>query len=165
MISIMVSLEKKFGRFRLTHSNVVPNLAFLTFSSFITSRIQLQEVREIGQVYSEEDGEAEEEEKHKEEQLQNGMISSIMMMTCRSTACEEINNAAFTRKIGAVKAREKICQMAVTDWNDVYANPSRNMQRTWVKDVKRNVEKQKNYGTEKRILVFNKILWSIFGRI
>ncbi|GJX09946.1 nucleotide-binding alpha-beta plait domain-containing protein, partial [Tanacetum coccineum] len=35
-------------------------------------------------------------------------------------------------------------QMAVTDWNDVYANPSRNMQRTWVErcEVQRQKEKE-----------------------
>ncbi|GJT82889.1 ALP1-like protein [Tanacetum coccineum] len=32
-----------------------------------------------------------------------------------------------------------------------------------LKDVKHTVEKQKNYETEKRILVFNITLWSIFG--
>ncbi|GKA66633.1 ALP1-like protein isoform X1 [Tanacetum coccineum] len=35
-------------------------------------------------------------------------------------------------------------QMAVTDWNDVYANPSRNMQRTWVErcEVQRRKAKE-----------------------
>ncbi|GJX98376.1 hypothetical protein Tco_0355395 [Tanacetum coccineum] len=55
-----------------------------------------KEIKEIEEVYSEEDRKAEEEEKQKER----------LFFHRQSTACEEINNAAFTRKHGAVKARE-----------------------------------------------------------
>ncbi|GKC87095.1 ALP1-like protein [Tanacetum coccineum] len=54
-------------------------------------------------------------------------------------------------------------QMAVTDWNDVYLIRQQICNVHGLKDVKRIVENQKNYGTEKRILVFNKTSWSIFG--
>nr|GEY15481.1 hypothetical protein [Tanacetum cinerariifolium] len=52
------------------------------------------------------------------------------------------------RAFGVLHGRGNNCttdqQMAVTDWNDVYANPSRNMKRTWVErcEVQRRKAKE-----------------------
>ncbi|GKD74736.1 hypothetical protein Tco_1333018 [Tanacetum coccineum] len=39
-------------------------------------------------------------------------------------------------------------KMAVTDWNEMYANPSRNMQRTWVERCETHRRKAKELRTE-----------------
>ncbi|GKC02052.1 ALP1-like protein isoform X1 [Tanacetum coccineum] len=54
-------------------------------------------------------------------------------------------------------------KMRVFDRNDNYANPSRNMQRTWVESCETQRRKNKEIRDRKRIKVFNETLWSIFG--
>nr|GEZ68226.1 protein ALP1-like [Tanacetum cinerariifolium] len=54
-------------------------------------------------------------------------------------------------------------KMTVFYWNDVYANPLRNMQRAWVEKCE-TLRRIKKYETKKCILVFNETLCSIFGK-
>ncbi|GKD46892.1 zinc finger MYM-type protein 1-like protein [Tanacetum coccineum] len=51
------------------------------------------------------------------------------------------------------------------DWNDMYVNPKRNMQRNWIERCDAQRRKAKETGIKMCIFVFNGTLWSIFGKI
>nr|GEU56186.1 reverse transcriptase domain-containing protein [Tanacetum cinerariifolium] len=54
-------------------------------------------------------------------------------------------------------------KMAVTDWNDVYANPSKNMQRTWVERCEVQRRKEKEFRDRETHISLQQNLMSIFG--
>ncbi|GKD31077.1 hypothetical protein Tco_1241855 [Tanacetum coccineum] len=60
------------------------------------------------------------------------------------TVANDVKHAYFKkRQESGRKDVEYNQEMAVFDWNDVYANPSRNMQRTWVERCETQRRKNK----------------------
>ncbi|GJW61510.1 ALP1-like protein [Tanacetum coccineum] len=60
--------------------------------------------------------------------------------------CQESARKDVERAFGVLQGQDQ--KMAVFDWNEVYANPSRNMQRTWVERCE--TQRRKNKETRDR---------------